>query len=324
MSEDSIIFEGEWSPWPEDLDPVKAADQLTTSTLGDPHDSLIQLLRTVPTVIGSAPVRIREGSRMAEDGDAVPGLLNLPMLCHNYLAGSADFFKGLYRIMRPRPKALEIPRFSAYPLLRGVIESSGQTAWVLGTSERRDRFQRLLQLEKAEMDYDRRYVKSATVLHDDYTRERRSHMNEILRKAESERRIRWKQLCNAAAALGIDETEFEQGVPGGYESIISESAYESHLSDGEHTPVECHWISRYYASIWVFISGLSHPSVSRAWAGSLHGPGETGADGYTRVKTSANPELIRDALLMALRLHMRALRLWAEASGVRWSDAIFG
>jgi hypothetical protein len=71
--------------------------------------------------------------------------------------------------MRPRPNILEIRRFAAYPLLRSVIESSGQTVWVLGPTERHDRFVRLLQLEKSEMDYDRRYIKIATALHDDDT-----------------------------------------------------------------------------------------------------------------------------------------------------------
>lgn len=37
-----------------------------------------------------------------------------------------------------------------------------------------------------------------------------------------------------------------------------------------------------------------------------------------RVTSAANPAIIRDALLVALRLHMRALRLWAEASGASW------
>jgi hypothetical protein len=54
--------------------------------------------------------------------------------------------------------------------------------------------------------------------------------------------------------------------------------------------------------------------MSRGWAGSLHEPGEIGDDGYMAVKTSANPTIIRDALQLALRLHMRALRLWTNAS----------
>jgi hypothetical protein len=223
MSDDyAMTIEDEWAPWPEDLYPVRAADQLANRP-DDPRASLIQLLRTVPTMIGAAPVPIAEGSRMAEDQAAARDLLNLPMLCHNYLAGSANFLKGLYRVMRPRPKVMEIPRFAAYPLLRGVIESSGQTVWLLAPSERRDRFIRLLQLEKSEMDHDRRYIKVATDLHDDDTHEQRSRINKVWREAEQARKVRWKRLCDGAAILGIDKSEFERGLDGGYESIISEA-----------------------------------------------------------------------------------------------------
>jgi hypothetical protein len=314
--DDSMTIGDDWSAWPEDLDPVEAADQLSDSPPNDPRASLIQLLRTVPTLIGAAPALISEGSRMAEDRDAAQDLLNLPMLCHNYLAGSADFLKGLYRVMRPRPNTLEIPRFAAYPLIRGVIESSGQTVWVLGPAERRDRFLRPLQLEKSEVDYDNRYIRAATVLHDDDTHKTRSQINGIWRKAEQARRARWKRLRDAAAALGIDQSEFERGVDGGYESIISQAMAENHERDreGQATGTDSHWLGRFSASVWAFISGMSHPSMSRAWAGSLREPGENGVDGYMRVKTSANPVIIRDALLLALRLHMRALRLWKEAS----------
>jgi hypothetical protein len=325
--DDPMTVADDWTAWPEDLDPVEATDQLndhlasaTDSLPDDPHATLIQMFRVVPTTIGAVPALISDGSRMAEDRAAAPDSLNLPVLCHNYLAGSADFLKGLYRVMRPRPNTLEMPRFAAYSLIRGVIESSGQTVWVLAPAERRERFRRLLQLEKAEMDYDRRYIKTATVLHDDDTHERRSQINEMWRKAEEAREARWKRLCDAAAVLGIDKSEFERGVQGGYEAVISQAIAESHERDldGQAAGTDSHWAGRYGASVWVFISGLSHPSVSRGWAGSLQEPGEIGPDGYMRVKTSANPVIIRDSLALGLRLHMRALRLWADASGAPW------
>jgi hypothetical protein len=36
--DDSITVEDEWCPWPEDLDPREAADQLTDSPPGDPRE----------------------------------------------------------------------------------------------------------------------------------------------------------------------------------------------------------------------------------------------------------------------------------------------
>ncbi|MBY0388964.1 MAG: hypothetical protein K2X56_12870 [Mycobacterium pseudokansasii] len=311
-----ITIEDEWAPWPQDLDPVEAAGQLTDSPPADPHASLIQLLRTVPAMIGAAPALIDEGSRMDQDRKAAPDLLNLPMMCHNYLAGSADFLKGLYRVMRPRPNAMEIPRFAAYPLIRGVIESGGQTVWVLSPGDQHERFRRLLQIEKSEMDHDRGYIRTATVLHDDDTHEIRSRINEIREKDEYARRARWKRLLDAAAVLGIAQSEFEHGLSGGYTAMIGQVMAEEHERDrnGQVQGTDSHWLGRYSAGVWYFISGMSHPSMSRGWAGSLHEPGEIGPDGYHRVKTSANPVIIRDALLLALRLHMRAIRLWTQAS----------
>jgi hypothetical protein len=84
MSDDySMTVDDDWSAWPEDLDPAEAADQLTPLRPDDPRESLIQLLRAVPTVIGTAPTPISDGSRMAEDRDSAQDLLNVPMLCHN-------------------------------------------------------------------------------------------------------------------------------------------------------------------------------------------------------------------------------------------------
>lgn len=312
----SFTVKAEWSAWPEDLNPVAAARHLNPMATDDPYESLFMLLRTVPTTIGIPPAAIRDGSQMALDRDAAPDLLNLPMMCHSYLSGSANLLQGLYRVMRPRPKVLEVPRLATYPLIRGVIESSGQTVWLLGPNEQRERLRRLLQLEKMELDHDSRYFRVATSQHDDDTAERRSDIAEVLRAAAQGRKGRWRRLCDAAAALNISQSEFEQPVTGGWGTVISQAIAQEYERDRAADPGnDSHWQGRYGASIWFFISGMSHPSMSRAWAGSLHEYGEVGDDGLMSVKSSANPALVRDALSLALRLHLRAVRLWTEASG---------
>ncbi len=295
---------------------MKAADQMNPMETDDPHESLFRLLRTVPTIVGAAPAPIKDGSQMAEDRDAVPDLLNLPMMCHAYLSQSANFLQGLYRIMRPLPGIMEMPRMATYPLIRGVIESSGQTVWLLGPTERRERLRRLLQLEKSEMDHDARYYKVATAPHDDDTPKQRSDIAKILASAAGEKGVRWKRLLDAAAVLGIDQSEFEHPVPGGWDAVIGQAIAQEYERDkGQDPGNDSHWQGRYSASVWFFISGMSHPSMSRAWAGSVHEQGEIGEDGLMSVTSSANPVIVRDALSLALRLHMRALRLWADASG---------
>jgi hypothetical protein len=147
------------------------------------------------------------------------------------------------------------------------------------------------------MDHDRRYIKVATALHDDDTHERRSRINKVWREAEQARKARWKRLCDGAAVLGIEKSESEHGLDGGYESIISEAMAVMHELDkgSQAAGTESHWVGRFSASVWVFISGMSHPSMSRGWAGSLHESGEIGADGFMRV-TSAGRTLRSSAM----------------------------
>jgi hypothetical protein len=77
--------------------------------------------------------------------------------------------------------------------------------------------------------------------------------------------------------LGIDRADFDHGLSasGRYEPVIRDAAEENNLNR-DFRGGQC-------TSIWVFISGLSHPSMWRAWGGSIHEPGDVGPDGYTPV-----------------------------------------
>jgi hypothetical protein len=186
-----------------------------------------------------------------------------------------------------------------------VIESSGQTVWVLGPEEQRERFRRLLQLQKAELDYDVRYTDALTRPRDDDTPKFRSFGNAQRREGEKKRRKRWRRLLDTAALIGIEQSEFEHGLTGGYEAVIREAADEHNIDRDFH--------GRQCASTWVYISGLSHPSMWRAWGGSIHEPGELGPDGYMPVWSEANPAITRDSLGIAMALHVKAVQLWLQA-----------
>jgi hypothetical protein len=114
------------------------------------HELIIRMLAGIPRfVVGIELPEISDGSRMAADSAATRSLrLTLATACALYLASSTELFGSLYQLMMPRPKDLQLLRFSLYPLLRGIIESSGQTVWVLGPEQQRDRVLRLLQILK--------------------------------------------------------------------------------------------------------------------------------------------------------------------------------
>ncbi len=116
------------------------------------------------------------------------------------------------------------------------------------------------------------------------------------------------KLVEIADIFGIDKSEFDRGIPGGYEGIVYEATYEAQRRDGAQTDNESHWTGRYAASVWMFISGLTHPSVSRAWASA---PSSNQPDGSLQaVQTASNPLVVRNSLAVGLRLQAHAFVLW--------------
>ncbi|SHS91816.1 Uncharacterised protein [Mycobacteroides abscessus subsp. abscessus] len=288
--------------------------KVPTELSGDPHETLIDLLNLLPRIYGSSPTKIGDGSRMADDRDAAGDLVNLPLLCQHYFSGSLEFLATLYSILPVRSGHVQIPRYSAYPLIRGVIEHSAQAAWILGASDRRERFVRLLQTQKSEMNYDRRYLEStssANHLREDDTPETRSAVNRLQREAKASWDTKMTHLLKIANIFGIEKSEFDQGVRGGYEAIVYQAFYEAQRRNGvANTDNESHWTARYAASVWMFISGLTHPSVSRAWANARSAQ----PDGsLVAVETASNPIVVRDSLLVGLRLQAHVFMLWKLA-----------
>jgi hypothetical protein len=272
----------------------------------DPRKAILDLLDDAfPKLFDALPIAIAGGSRMAEDKAATPDLLDLPQICEHYLGCSEDHLLAIRLLMQPQPKTLQLPRFALYPLIRAVMESSGQVMWVLSPDDRHERFRRLLQIQKAELDYDVGYVDALTRLRDDDTSTFRSFANGQLRESACKRRLRWRRLLDAGATVGVDQTEFGSGLTGGYQAVICQAADEQEL-DRDFRGRQC-------GSTWAFVSGLSHPSMSRAWAGSINEPGEVGPDGTMFVRSEANPTVVRDALRLAIFLHVRAILLWKDA-----------
>jgi hypothetical protein len=189
----------------------------------DPYARLLQLAEQIPNVLTALPP-ISEGSRMAADKAATQDLMVvLPMLCAHYLGGSEDFLAALHHLMVLGPDTWQIPRFALYPLIRGVIESSCQTVWVLGPDDRRERFRRLLQLQKDELDYDGKYINARTQPLDGDSREIRSVTDKVRRDTELKRRTRLQWLRDAAAAVDITEDEYMGGLQGGYVTMIRDA-----------------------------------------------------------------------------------------------------
>jgi hypothetical protein len=254
----------------------------------DARRKLIELLDLLLKTMQAWPVPVQDGSRLAGDRAATYGsLLDLQTMCEHYLGGSDDFLGGLYQLMRPRPDVmLQLPRFALYSLIRAVMESSGQAVWVLGPTERRKRFLRLLQVQMDELKHDRKYIEAHTCPRDDDPPAVQAFIDRMRQREGPKLDARRDGLLAAAADLGISQAEIKKGIPGGYAALIREAIDEQ--------DIDTHWHGRQGAGTWRFISGLSHPSMSRAWSGSIREVGDVGPGRH-------HPSLVRGEPAHGLR-----------------------
>jgi hypothetical protein len=193
----------------------------------DPRRDLIELLDSARRATEAFRNEFVPDSRMAADQAATGGTnVDLPAICQRYIAGSVDFLSGLHQLLLPRPNTLQIPLFSLYPLIRGVIESSGQAVWVLGARAQRERILRLLQAQKAELKNDRRWVKVRSAVQDGDSRKVRSDLNAYRRESDHKLDQREQGFIEAAAALQIDPDEFKSDLPQSYEGLVREAVAE--------------------------------------------------------------------------------------------------
>jgi hypothetical protein len=268
------------------------------------QDLIIRMVEGIPRFVGLTPPPISDGSRMAADRDATQSLrINLPIACVHYLESSAEFLGSLHQLMLPRPKELRLWRFSTYPMLRAVMESSGQTAWVLGPQQQRDRVLRLLQILKDELNYDGKTVDVQTDPLDDDPPEMRAEIQAYRRDTAPRRRMRLEWLRETAAGLGIDEAEFAHGIPGGYTGMLRQVGTEFGF-DGP-------WRGRSLAGGWMFVSGLSHPSFHRSFGSSINETSEV--DGEFVVWTRPDPKFVFRTLKGAINIHFTAMQLFEQA-----------
>lgn len=268
-------------------------------------DLIIRMLEGIPRFfVGVQLPKISDGSRMAADNAVTRSLrLTMTTACAHYLDSSVELLGSLHQLMLPRPKELQLLRFSTYPLIRGVIESSGQTAWVLGPDDQLLRVRRLLQILRDELLYDGKTVDVQNRALDDDPPDMRSLLQANLRDAAPRRRMRWEWLLETAASLGIDQADFEHGIPGGYEALLRQAGAEQGI-DGK-------WRGRSCAGAWMFVSGLTHPSFSRSFGSSINESEEI--DGEFVVWTRPDPKFVFRSLKAAINLHIAAMNLFQQA-----------
>ncbi|WP_407688830.1 hypothetical protein [Mycobacterium sp. HUMS_1102779] len=113
-----------------------------------------------------------------------------------------------------------------------------------------------------------------------------------------------------AASLGIDQAEFERGIPGGYEALLHQASAEQGI-DGP-------WGGRSCAGECAFVSGLAQPSFSRSFGSALKESEEI--DGEFVIWIRADPKFVFRLLKAGINLQLTALKLWAASCAPQFDD----
>lgn len=176
----------------------------------------------------------------------VSGALNL----------SADNLRAFRDLIRPEGKLL-IPQLAHYSLLRSALEGGSLALWILHPDDPADRIGRLLRAAAAELDDDNALSKQVI---DALARDPdRPMSNAAIDKARKQHRQRnqehSRQIRRVASAFGLaDPTSTRWKV--GYAEIVRDAT--------AATGVKPH----FGETTWRMISGLCHPSLTRATARS--------------------------------------------------------
>ncbi|WIB65294.1 hypothetical protein [Curtobacterium sp. MCBD17_040] len=198
-----------------------------------------------------AGVRPRVGSRLDVDNERSHPLQNghLAAFCQLMAIDNLRAFRLLTR--RTSDDNVELPLFAGYPLLRSVIESASQTIWLLEPEDRKERLTRNFRARMSEHQHDVELAKSVFTAKPAETpadRLERVAAQEADKKA-AQRRV--KMIDAAAGNNAITREQYNQPMPG-YRSL----AYQAGVFSGLDAGV--------VKTVWLWVSGLTHPSAARA------------------------------------------------------------
>lgn len=223
-------------------------------------------------------------SQMRADDDATAWMQMSHTVGH-CLDMAADNLATIHRLLLPGGRLL-FPQFAHYPILRSALEASSQALWILRPAEQKDRVVRLLQARWGEASQDFamkkaavRYLRSADTA---------ARHDSALTVADKTLKKHQKQIVTIADRFGISSDAYERGIKGGFDEVI-------------RVATESPEMSGYGASaLWRIISGLSHPSTSRAVNFSTLEEVSESENGVVRNMLTTNVGLVHISLLAAM------------------------
>lgn len=195
----------------------------------------------------SVPEIARPGSELFED-DAATAPFHTSHLVHYALNVSSDALRTALVVLADG-KDIQVPIIGLYPLLRTVIEGSALATWLVSPDERQLRVARTLEARLSDLSHDDKAVVVASSL--ELTDDAAARSAKQKMRRENARRVRSekRRLLDHADRLGVEINE--RGMPG-FGPILEAIAPVIGMEVGE------------VRGAWHFVSGLTHPSLSRA------------------------------------------------------------
>lgn len=247
------------------------------------------------------------GSELADD-DRATAPFHTSHLVHYALNVASDALRTTLVLMDDGAD-IRVPIIGLYPLLRTVIEGSALATWLVAPADRDERVKRTLDTRLSDVLHDdKAVIVAATIEPSDGARDR-SDKSKTLRENARHVRLQKRRLREHAAEVGV--VLDPSGRPG-FGPMLQAVAPVIGMSVGE------------VRGVWHFVSGLTHPSLSRAISMAeveLRGP--RGDDGTTLATMSANLSTVNMAIDAALLGYKTALEVVGHRGGRRdlaWAD----
>lgn len=221
-------------------------------------DSILPELRRRLEMIPAAVIeferltksRPQARSQMAADDEASAWMQISHMVAH-CMSMSIDNLRSIHALVLPTPERLVLPQYAHYPMLRAALESSSQALWIVEPAAQQERVRRLLQVRVSEIKHDWDLAKATTHVAGLSTSAPTSTVDRVRQSMRMTHDQHIAATKRIAARNGIDFDDIRHGRPG-YAEIIDQAM--THMGD----------LALAGSAVWRVISGLSHPSMSRA------------------------------------------------------------
>ncbi len=201
-----------------------------------------------------------------------------------------------------KPRGIRLLQQAHYPMLRSAAEGGALAIWLLGAGDPEVMVARTLRARWEDVVEDDRWVIASTAAAPGDTAaetKRKAKMRQLngQRVRAKKRRVR-----EIAESCGVPYDDVTQGLPG-WQSIV-ETAADAVAVDSNHV-----------VGHWKMLSGLTHPSASRAIFASSVELFDHREDGTSKARFTARPELVTTAVEAAVMFYTEALDQAAKFGG---------